>query len=1404
MRKYVILFLWGVLLCGALEAWANPISREKAATYAAQHFQIPITRGGENPVVLLYTSTGVPTRGSNDGKDFYVFGNTAGEGFVVVAGDDALPPILAYSDREFPSQAMPKEVASYLKGYSAWVKEVRNTKNTPSAQVLRDPTSAVTPLLRGLAWGQTYPYNLFTPEINGAHALTGCNATTCAQIMRYYAWPPQGKGSVEGEREFCNKPFDWAKMPNDIPNGTQEEKEAVSYLMREIGKAVKMQYSPGESSSKFPKLCDALRDHFDYAPSIRLVQANRYSHLAWQQMMVAELKAGRPIIYAGDHYDPSQSGHSFILDGYDGNGYFHVNWGWDGFYDGYFMLHKLTPTKKVDYSYYATAIIGACPAPLSGNVPEVREYTYDMLDLYEGEIGTLPITVTVDDIEVKGIRTTSKASYPVRLGIGLVNEAGEEVRRCVSGKDPVALQPFLYKLEFDKLSVTGLPNGVYSLRPYVYEVENSTYAPLTSQDKKWIRITVADPKRTVELIDDNQPSRPRLEITWHSNTSLRTDNYNEVEWSVKNTGTGRYFSYLQAAYSEKENAAAPATIDDCTIREVIEIAPGEALTFRTPIRGPRRGSDKYLHFFSDAKNAFQMGKICTQHVASVNITPTAHYEVGAPDIQVLEKTEKVKGGGGVYSARFKLSAKGNTGAYLDNWEMFFRNEKGFMCNLEKLPIYVLEPGQSLEISLRKVVYFPTGDKYAFALAEHGDDGVVNTLCQYPFVVEDGESQLPIPNYNPTSSYPITLATTSNGLVRASEREAAAGKQVTLTLAPNQDYHLLNLKLYKSDEEGVTINPKKASATEYRFHMPAHALTVQAMFEKDAKPVEGEKPTPQPQPQPAPKTYLISLPTVENGTITASAKEATAGTKVTLQAHPAEGYELATLRVLNSKKEEELVKYDIVSDTEFHFTMPAHGVRVRALFDKLPQEAPTTYPITVPSTANGSVKASKEEAEAWMKITLTVKPNANYHLAELKLYKSDEEEVTIAASKVSETEYQFTMPTHSITVQAVFEKDAPPAPTTYAITLASAANGSVKASKEEAAANTQVTLTVKPNAKYRLAELKLYKSDKEGVTVNYTKESDSEYSFSMPAYAVTVKAVFEKDAKPAPTTYAITLASATNGSVKASKAEAAANTQVTLTVKPNADYHLAELKLYKSDKEGVTVNYTKESDSEYSFSMPAYAVTVKAVFEKDAKPVEEEKPTQQEPTYPLTLLPTSHGEVTIPDDEDLKAGTIIVLLLEPDTDYHLAKINVYKSDDKTTTITPHEESEKVYRFTMPAHAVTVQVLFEKDAPKPVEEEKPKPQKEKTYLLTLLPTKHGTITLSNGETELEVDTWVMLNLEPERGYEVDQVKVYKSGNKKVSIETTVLSDTEYSFNMPPHAVTVEATFKKDTNSYDEDED
>lgn len=1204
MRK-TILLLWSVLLSCTLNVLANPISQEKAALYAAQHFQMTLSRSGQPPVALIYTSSGMPTKGYNDGKDFYVFGNTSGTGFVIVAGDDALPTILAYSDREnFPAKALPKEVAAYLDGYSAWVKQVRQEDKHASAQVLRDPTSVVTPLLRGLAWGQTYPYNLFTPEIGGAHALTGCNATTCAQIMRYYAWPPQGKGTVEGESEFCTKPFDWTHMPNDVPNASQEDKEAVSYLMREIGKAVKMQYSPGESSSKFPKLRDVLRDHFDYAPSLRLVQANRYSQLAWQQMMAAELKAGRPVIYAGDHYDPSKGGHSFILDGYDGNGYFHVNWGWDGFYDGYFMLHKLTPTKKIDYSYYASAIIGVCPAPLSGTLPEVRDYTYDVVDIYSGELGTLPISATVDDIEVKGIRTASRATRSVRLGVGIVNVQGQEVRRCVSGKAPVPLQAFLYKLEFDKLSVAGLTDGVYSLRPYVYEEENSAYYPLTTQDRKWLRITVAGSKRTVELVDENQPRVPRLEVTWHSSTSLHTDNYNEVEWSVKNTGTGRYFSYLQASYSDKENSGAPTSIDNCTIQEVIEIAPNEELIFRTPILGPRRGSDKYLHFFADPKNTFQMGKVCSQHIASVNITPTAHYEVAAPDIQLLEKTETVKGEGGIYSARFKLSAKGNAGAYLDNWEMFFRNEKGFMCSPEKLPIYLLEPGQSLDVSLRKMVFFPTGDKYAFALAEHGDDGVVKTLCQYPFSVVDGESQLPIPNYDPTSSYPITLAAVSNGSVKASEKKAPANTQVTLTLAPDKDYHLLALKLYKNDEAGVTLEPRKVSETEYSFSMPAHALTVQAMFEKDAKTTEDEKPN---QPHPAPKNYLILLPTAENGSIIASAKEAAAGTKVTLKTQPAEGYELATLRLYNSKKEEDLIKYDILSDSEFHFTMPAHAVAMQVRFDKKPQSVPTTYAISLASVSNGSLKASEKEAVADTQVILTVKPEKNYHLAELKLYKSGEEGVKIYPSKVSQTEYRFTMPAHAVTIQAVFEKDEqtlqPVPPSTNAITLLSTSHGTVTASEKEAAPDTQVTLEAHPENGYQLATIKLFKSENEAIVIDYDMVSDNECSFTMPAYAVSVQAVFEQEEQnqqPLPTaTYSITLLPVTHGSVMLSEEEdVEVGAWVILSLVPDDDYHIAVIKIYKSDDEKVTIDSLELIEANYRFAMPAYPITIQVVFEED--------------------------------------------------------------------------------------------------------------------------------------------------------------------------------------------------------------
>lgn len=842
---------------------------------------------------------------------------------------------------------------TYLSGYSALEEEVYSAAQDPSSQVLCDPTAVVPPLLRGLIWGQGHPYDLFTPEIRGAHTLTGCNATACAQIMRYYAWPPQGKGTVQGEHEFCTKPFDWAKMPNDATNASQEEKEAVAYLMREIGKAVKMNYGLGDSPSDFSNIYHVLLEHFDYAPSLRFVRSANYSWRDWQQLILSELQAGRPVIYAGSHYDPAEGGHSFIIDGYDGNGYFHVNWGADdGMYNGYFMLHKLIDGKH-NYSYYPMAIIGICPAiKCSAAESEERDYTYDALDADPSwSLGTYPISVPIQDIGVKGLKTKSKVGRPVRLALALLNEKGDEIRRFVSTEQPTTLQPFVYLLRCDLCNCTGVPDGIYSLRPYVYEVDNNAYYPLSSSDKRWVRVSIANSKRTVEVVEDTQPRLPHLEISWKSTTTLHINNYNVVEWSVKNTGTKRYLSAIQASYSDTKTPTPPTSLDDCPILEMVELSPGDEVTFRTPIKGPLRAQDKYLHFFADEQNTFKMGKIATQPIASITIQPAAHYNTTAPDIELLEKTDRVKGGAD-YIVRFRLNAKGDAGAYLNNWVTYIKGEKiAVLSLLEKLPTYVIEPGKHIEVTLRKPLYLPSGEHYTFFMARKGDDGVLDVLCKYPFAVEQGEYQLPIPTYG-TVSHPITLLSAPHGSVKVSEKgKIAADTEVTLTLTPDSHYHLATLTLYKSGEDGVTIPTAKVSDSEYRFKMPAYPVTVQVRFEKDEEQdeeqggqeeqaeqqeeqqEEQEQETPEQSPEranPCPVTILSSA----HGKIEIrNEEELEVDTWVMLEVTPDEDYHLETITIYKSGAKNVKVDYLLASDTECRFTMPDYEVTVEATFEK---------------------------------------------------------------------------------------------------------------------------------------------------------------------------------------------------------------------------------------------------------------------------------------------------------------------------------------------------------------------------------------------------------------------------------------------------------------------------------------
>ena len=187
----------------------------------------------------------------------------------------------------------------------------------------------------------------------------------------------------------------------------------------------------------------------------------------------------------------------------------------------------------------------------------------------------------------------------------------------------------------------------------------------------------------------------------------------------------------------------------------------------------------------------------------------------------------------------------------------------------------------------------------------------------------------------------------------------------------------------------------------------------------------------------------------------------------------------------------------IDGTEYPVNAPVTvtaDITVKALWEDAPP-APAEYTVTVTTEGSGTASASSTSATAGTEIRLTATPKTDYHFKEWEVISGG---VTIVDDK-------FTMPEGNVEVKAIFEEDAPPAPTEFTITVKTDGNGTASASSTSATAGTEITLTAKPVEGYRFKEWEVISG---GVTIGNNK-------FTMPNDNVEVKAIFEKDA-PAPT------------------------------------------------------------------------------------------------------------------------------------------------------------------------------------------------------------------------------------------------------------------------------------------------
>lgn len=332
----------------ALGVFATPLTPEQALSRARNG--VPAAMRARAKASLKPVYTAVSAAGQSAA---YVF-NTDGQGYMILAADDVAYPVLGYSETgSIDPQNMSPELKWWLGEYARqieWAVEKGATEALKAPRANAEWT-AIAPLVTTL-WDQATPYNDQCPKYNNKLTMTGCVATSLAQVMNYHKYPEVGEGikqyrcSSIGRTltiNFAKQAFDWNNMLNTYTSGnyTEEQGAAVAYLMKACGYSVEMSYGLDASGASGSDIDKALVTYFKYDTGTRTLRRNIYSGSQWEQMVYENLKNVGPMIINGQA--PLQGGHSFVCDGYDGNGYFHFNWGWSGMSDGYYALDALNP-----------------------------------------------------------------------------------------------------------------------------------------------------------------------------------------------------------------------------------------------------------------------------------------------------------------------------------------------------------------------------------------------------------------------------------------------------------------------------------------------------------------------------------------------------------------------------------------------------------------------------------------------------------------------------------------------------------------------------------------------------------------------------------------------------------------------------------------------------------------------------------------------------------------------------------------------------------------------------------------------------------------------------------------------------------------------------------------------------
>jgi len=415
MKKLLLTF--AAVVFGTLMLQARSVS-EQTARILAQSFVATNFEFTRQSTDLTLVKTAFSERGE---ACYYIF-NVGETGFVIMAADDCVRPILGYSDRGvFNPNDMAPALVDFLEAKRQYIMD-KAQKGTQTYEVAADwamleKTGRMVSRHGGredefiveTTWNQNYPYNYFCPEGEGGpggHCYAGCVATAAAQLMKYWDHPLQGQGSHTYTPEdhpeygpltvnFGEATYDWENMTNSISaNSPQEQIEAVAQLIYHVGVSVDMNYRPTSSGAVTGKLCETMPAYFFYTDQMDNLYRENYTHEGFMQLVIDAIDMDWPMVQRG-------GGHAYVLDGYNDNDMVHYNWGWGGSSDGWFNIddHGYTDGESIIYNYVpAERYAATSAAPTDIQVEPMQDGTLAATITWKNPTKTLTnVDLTVID-----------------------------------------------------------------------------------------------------------------------------------------------------------------------------------------------------------------------------------------------------------------------------------------------------------------------------------------------------------------------------------------------------------------------------------------------------------------------------------------------------------------------------------------------------------------------------------------------------------------------------------------------------------------------------------------------------------------------------------------------------------------------------------------------------------------------------------------------------------------------------------------------------------------------------------------------------------------------------------------------------------------------------------------------